>query len=106
MLGTTSATGTALGPSLGGLVLAWSDWRTAFWLLAGVAGLILVLAVLAIRRDGLRARASFRSLDLPGTAVLIVTLVAYSLATSGGAKGVPVSKGVLVVVALAATSFS
>ncbi|OWU67254.1 MFS transporter [Marinibacterium profundimaris] len=104
LLGTTSATGTALGPSLGGLVLAWSDWRTAFWLLAGVAGLTLVLAVLAIRRDGLPARASFLSLDLPGTALLIVALGAYSLVTSGGATGVPVSQAVLVVVALAATA--
>jgi len=103
LLGTTSAIGTALGPSLGGLVLAWSDWRMAFWLLAGVAGLTLGFAALAIRRDDLRALASIRSLDLPGTAVLIVALVAYSLATSGGAAGIPVSKGVLVMVALAAT---
>ncbi|GGO61425.1 Major Facilitator Superfamily protein [Roseovarius pacificus] len=104
LLGTTSATGTALGPSLGGLVLAWSDWRMAFWLLGAVAGLTLALVILAIRRDRLRERASIRSLDLPGTALLIAALGAYSLATSGGATGVPVSQAVLVVVALAAAA--
>lgn len=95
LLGTTSAAGTALGPSLGGLVLAWSGWRIAFWLLAGFAVLTLVLALLAIPRDGLRPRVSFRSLDIPGTAVLIVVLVAYSLATSGGVTGVRLSPAVL-----------
>ncbi|WP_306153810.1 MFS transporter [Roseovarius sp. MMSF_3281] len=95
LLGTTSAAGTALGPSLGGLVLAWSDWRMAFWLLAGFAVLTLVLAVLAIGRDGTRAGASFRSLDIPGSLVLIVALVTYSLATSGGASGVAVSPAML-----------
>ncbi|WP_428925022.1 MFS transporter [Marinibacterium sp. SX1] len=103
MLGTTSAVGTALGPSLGGLVLAWSDWRLAFWLLAGFAGMTLVLAVFAIRPDGARPRASVRSLDPLGTAVLIVALVAYSLAASGGATGIALSPAVLMAVAVMAT---
>ncbi|MGB2202015.1 MAG: MFS transporter [Pseudooceanicola atlanticus] len=102
LLGTTSAAGTALGPSLGGLVLAGSDWRMAFWLLAGVAAMTLVLAVFAIRRDGPGPQASFKSLDLPGTFVLIVALAAYSLGTSGGASGVPVSSAVLLAGALCA----
>lgn len=96
LLGTTSAAGTALGPSLGGLVLTWSDWRMAFWLLAGFATLTLGLALLSVRRDGLRPWASVKSLDIPGTAVLIVALVAYSLATSGGAIGIPLSPAVLI----------
>ncbi|MBK0328135.1 MFS transporter [Rhodobacteraceae bacterium F11138] len=104
LLGTTSAAGTALGPSLGGLVLAWGDWRMAFWLLAGFAVLTLVLVVLAIRPDRTRSQPSFRSLDLPGTAVLIVALAAYSLGTSGGASGVPVSPVVLLTGALSATA--
>ncbi|MBN9670197.1 MFS transporter [Roseibium aggregatum] len=100
LLGTTSAAGTALGPSLGGLVLAWSDWRTAFWLLAGVAALTLGLAVFAIRRDSFHGPKSLMSLDLPGTIVLIVALAAYSLGTSGGASGIPVSPAVLMAGAL------
>ena len=103
LLGTTSAAGTALGPALGGLVLAWSDWRMAFWLLAGMAGLALVVAVLAIRRDGTRPPATFGSLDPLVTAALIVALGAYSLAASGGAPGLPASTAFLVSAALAAT---
>ncbi|MBY6161120.1 MFS transporter [Mameliella alba] len=103
LLGTTSAAGTALGPSFGGLVLAWSDWRMAFWFLAGFAALALALVLLAVWRDGSRPRAGLRSLDIPGTAVLIVALLTYSLATSGGATGVPLSPGVLMAVALTAT---
>ncbi len=34
LMGTMSAIGTALGPSLGGLIIAWSGWRAAFLLLA------------------------------------------------------------------------
>ncbi len=104
LLGTTSAGGTALGPSLGGLVLAVSDWRMAFWLLAGFAVAALGLALLAIRPDDTRGRVPVRALDLPGTAVLIVVLVAYSLATSGGATGVALSPSVLGAGALAAAA--
>lgn len=100
LLGTTSAAGTALGPSLGGLALAWGDWRMAFWLLAGFATLALILAFVAIRRDSRPPRASFRSLDLPGTFLLILALTAYSLGTSGGASAVPVSPLVLLATAL------
>ncbi|SET98393.1 MFS transporter [Paracoccus homiensis] len=100
LLGTTSAAGTALGPSLGGLALAWGDWRMAFWLLAGFATLALALAGMVIRPDSRPPRASFRSLDLPGTFVLIVALTAYSLGTSGGASVVAVSPVVLLATAL------
>ncbi|MEY8828250.1 MFS transporter [Sedimentitalea sp. XS_ASV28] len=104
LLGTTSAVGTALGPSLGGLVLAWSDWRLAFWLLAGFSGLTLVLALLTIRRDDERPRASVRSLDLAGTFLLIIALATYSLATSGGVAGIPGSVVVLALATVIATA--
>ncbi|EPX83408.1 putative transport protein [Salipiger mucosus DSM 16094] len=104
LLGTTSAAGTALGPSLGGFVLAWSDWRMTFWLLAGFATLALFLVVLFIQHESQRSRARFKSLDIPGTVVLIVALAAYSLGTSGGASGVPVSPAVLMAGALFAAA--
>ncbi|MBY6121472.1 MFS transporter [Mameliella alba] len=102
LLGTTSAFGTALGPSLGGLLLAWSDWRLAFWLLAGFACAALVLVAWSIRSDHRRNAVSVRELDLPGTLVLVVALAAYALATSGGVAGVPVSPPVLMSGALIA----
>ncbi|MCQ0093408.1 MFS transporter [Roseovarius sp. M141] len=104
LLGTTSAVGTALGPSLGGVLLTWGDWRMAFWLLAAFAGVALVLSVTVITRGSARADTSFRDLDLPGTLVLVIALAAYALATSGGVSGIPVSSGVLIFAALIATA--
>lgn len=100
LLGTTSAVGTALGPSLGGVLLAWGDWRLAFWILSGFAFLTLLMSVIYIPRAFERKGMSFRELDLPGTFLLVVALSAYALAASGGAAGVPVSPGVLFTVAL------
>ncbi len=42
LMGTMSAVGTALGPSLGGLVLAGAGWRAVFGLLAAGAALVFV----------------------------------------------------------------
>jgi MFS family permease len=78
LLGTTSAVGTALGPSLGGVLLAWGDWRMAFWLLAGVAGATLLVSVTSIPRSSARRNTSFRELDFPGTFVLVIALTACS----------------------------
>lgn len=104
LLGTTSAAGTALGPSLGGVLLAWSDWRMAFWLLAGFAGVTLVLTIGCIKRDSTQANASFKELDLPGTSVLVIALAAYALATSGGTAGIQIPPAVLISGTLAAVA--
>lgn len=103
LLGTTSAAGTALGPSLGGALLAWGDWRIAFWLLACCAALTLVLAFVAIPRTQEAEGASIKKLDLPGTFVLMIALASYAVATSGGVVGIPVPTGVLIAGSLAAT---
>ena len=100
ILGTTSAVGTALGPSLGGILLFWSDWRMAFWLLAGFAGIALALSITSLTRASEPKTASFRQMDFPGTFVLAIALAAYALATSGGASGIPASPGLLIVIAL------
>lgn len=102
LLGTTSAVGTALGPSLGGLLLTWGDWRVAFWLLAGFAGVALALTITALAPRPERAGASLKEMDVPGTVVLVGALAAYALATSGGAAGLPVSPGLLIFAALVA----
>jgi MFS family permease len=100
ILGTTSAVGTALGPSLGGILLFWSDWRMAFWLLAGFAGIALALSITSLPRASEQKTASFRQMDFPGTFVLAIALAAYALATSGGASGIPASPGLLIIIAL------
>ncbi|WP_372016585.1 MFS transporter [Tistrella mobilis] len=84
LLGTTSAIGTALGPSMGGLLIAAAGWRAVFIVLVPAA-----LAALLLIRRGLPAApapgpaaptAPRPGLDLPGTLVLAVSLGAYALA--------------------------
>ncbi|MGV9721395.1 MFS transporter [Nocardia beijingensis] len=84
LLGTMSAVGTALGPSLGGVLIAAFGWRAIFLAVAPLGLLALVLA----RRvpDGAAkppaARARF---DIPGTVLLALALGAYASAmTIGG----------------------
>ena len=48
LLGTVSAVGTALGPTLGGLVIPLAGWRGIFWAQLPLAGLALVLAFIAL----------------------------------------------------------
>lgn len=50
-LGTVSAIGTALGPSLGGLIIPLSGWRGIFWIQMPLAILALVLALSFLPRD-------------------------------------------------------
>ncbi|MFV1527561.1 MULTISPECIES: MFS transporter [Phaeobacter] len=102
ILGTTSAVGTALGPSLGGLLLAWGDWRIAFWFLAAFATIAVILSVAFVPRNATRIVASPKELDLLGTLLLAIALAAYALATSGGAVGIPVPTAALFVFALIA----
>lgn len=45
LLGTVSALGTALGPSLGGLLIPMAGWRGVFWVQVPLAVLALTLAV-------------------------------------------------------------
>jgi MFS family permease len=54
LLGTMSALGTALGPALGGLLIAASGWRGVFLLQVPLAALTLILAVASLPRGGER----------------------------------------------------
>lgn len=51
LLGTTSALGTALGPSIGGLLISAAGWRGIFWLQVPLAALALVLAHATLSAD-------------------------------------------------------
>lgn len=84
LLGTMSAIGTALGPSVGGILVASVGWRAIF--LANVP--LGLLACFMVWRhlpaeQVARAEASGR-FDVTGTVVLVATLVAYSLAMTLG----------------------
>lgn len=57
LLGTASALGTALGPSLGGLLIPMTGWRGIFWIQVPLAVPALVLAVVTLPGEQPRAKA-------------------------------------------------
>ena len=57
LLGTVSALGTALGPSLGGLLIPMAGWRGVFWVQVPLAGLALMLAIAMLPADPAREKA-------------------------------------------------
>lgn len=84
LLGTMSAVGTALGPSLGGLLLAHLNWSALFYVNVPLGLLALVLVYRFLPADRTVQELNFRVLDLPGTVMLILTLVSYALAMTTG----------------------
>lgn len=107
LLGTMSAIGTTLGPSLGGLLIAWYGWETIFLvnIPLGIANFLLAARFLpADRRD---RKTSKGRLDTIGTLLLALTLAAYALAmTLGhGSFGV-VNIGLLLAVAFGIALFA
>lgn len=84
LLGTMSAVGTALGPSLGGVLIAGLGWRAIFLVNVPLGTLTFLLAYryLPVERLGLKLeRAGF---DNVGTVLLALTLAAYALAMTIG----------------------
>ena len=84
LLGTMSAIGTTLGPSLGGVLIAGPGWRTIFLVNVplGILNALLAHRYLPADRRGDRTdRASF---DGVGTLLLVLTLAAYAIAMTIG----------------------
>jgi MFS family permease len=105
LLGTTSAIGTALGPSLGGLLIASAGWRAIFGVIVPigiVAGLLAYRHLPADRRVPATERAAF---DRRGTLLLAATLAAYTLATTTGHFGA-LSAALLAAAAIGAGLFA
>lgn len=84
LLGTMSAVGTALGPSLGGLLIGGFGWRAIFLVNLPLGVLTLVLAWRSLPADRRRPNADRAGFDWPGTLVLALTLAAYALAMTIG----------------------
>ncbi|MFJ8014441.1 MFS transporter [Streptomyces sp. NPDC096339] len=81
LLGTMSAIGTALGPSLGGALIAGLGWRSMFLVNVPLGVLTLVLAHRFLPADRQREPgAGRRRFDGVGTLLLALTLAAYALA--------------------------
>ena len=84
LLGTMSALGTALGPSLGGALIAGVSWRAIFVVHVPLGLLALVLAHRGLPADPRAQHVERTNLDPLGTLLLALTLAAYALATTMG----------------------
>ncbi|MFC3532801.1 MFS transporter [Vogesella facilis] len=84
LLGTTSALGTALGPSLGGLLIAALGWRAIFLLNVPLGLLALWLVWRQLPGPDRQPAAPRPSFDVAGTLLLAGSLAAYALAMTLG----------------------
>ncbi len=84
LLGTMSAIGTALGPSLGGVLIGAMGWRAIFFVNVPLGLLALLLTHRFLPADEIEASRERPAFDLPGTWVLAVTLAFYALAMTLG----------------------
>lgn len=99
LLGTMSAIGTALGPSLGGVLVDTIGWPAAFALNLplGLVAVGLAKRFLPIDPPASQERARF---DPSGTVLLSATLALYALATTAGRGHLDASNAGLLVIAM------
>lgn len=81
LLGSMSAVGTALGPSLGGVLIDLLGWRAVFAVNLPLSLLALLLAAWRLPPDREPGRTA--GFDLPGMGWLALTLAAFALAATG-----------------------
>ena len=84
LLGSMSAIGTALGPSLGGLLLAGPGWPSIFLVNLPLGAVTLVLAHRHLPADRVARTAGGAGFDTLGTLWLALALGAYALAMTIG----------------------
>lgn len=101
LLGTMSAVGTALGPTLGGVLIAALGWRAIFLVNVPLGILTFFLALRYLPVDLPTPKARTAGFDHPGTLILALTLAAYALAMTVGRGNFGRLNMVLLSVALA-----
>ena len=84
LLGTMSAIGTALGPSLGGVLIAGLSWRAIFLVNVPLGLLTFLLAHRYLPVDAQGTKTDRAGFDSVGTLLLALTLAAYALAMTMG----------------------
>jgi MFS family permease len=88
LLGAMSATGTALGPSLGGVLISGLGWRAIFFVNIPLGILTFVLAHRTLPADRKELKTDPKTdqvrFDNAGTVLLALTLAAYALAMTVG----------------------
>ncbi|MCC7373992.1 MAG: MFS transporter [Verrucomicrobiales bacterium] len=92
LLGTMSAIGTSLGPSLGGLLISSLGWRAAFFVNAPLGIITLLMTLRQVPKDIPNPIGTHARFDRVGTVLLALTLASYALAmTLGRGQFGPVS---------------
>lgn len=84
LLGSMSAIGTALGPSLGGALIFGFGWRAVFLVTFPLGLLALLLAYRYLPHGRPQPQSESGRFDLPGTLLLGVTLACYALSMTLG----------------------
>ncbi|MFF5210147.1 MFS transporter [Streptosporangium sp. NPDC000396] len=106
LLGTMSAIGTALGPSLGGALISGLGWRAIFLVNVPLGVLTFLLARRHLPVDHRRSETGRTGFDNVGTLLLALTLAAYALAmTIGRGSFGPLNTALLLAAALGAGLF-
>jgi EmrB/QacA subfamily drug resistance transporter len=99
LLGTMSAVGTALGPSLGGMLIAAFGWPAIFLINLPFGALTLLLASRFLPRDYPASSNESARFDTLGMLLLAATLAAYALAMTAGLGHFGTSNGILLAAA-------
>jgi len=86
LLATMSAAGTALGPSLGGMLIAWTGWPAIFVVNLPLAALAFVF-VRALPADPQMPAGERPAFDVAGALLLAATLGAFAFAMTAGTYG-------------------
>ena len=84
LLGTMSAIGTTLGPSLGGMLIAGPGWRAIFLVNVPIGIVNLYLAWRYLPADHSAVKPVRVKFDIAGTLALALTLASYALAMTMG----------------------
>ena len=101
--GSILSVGIVAGPSLGGLLIDALSWQWIFWVALPVA---LVATLLALRFVPRYQRGPKRRFDIPGAALLFVSLLALSLALTLGQSVGFAAPSILALFALSAVGFA
>jgi EmrB/QacA subfamily drug resistance transporter len=106
LLGTMSAIGTTLGPSLGGVLIAGPGWRFIFLVNVPLGILNVLLAHRYLPVDRREPKTDWAGFDTVGTLLIALTLGAYALAmTMGRGRFGPLNMALLLVTASGAGLF-
>ncbi len=84
LLGTMSAIGTTLGPSVGGWLITGFGWPMIFILNVPLGIINFLMALHTLPMDQREAKSHRAEFDIAGTLMLVGTLVAYALAMTTG----------------------